>query len=96
VRQSFASHVMYAVPVFGSMDGTSVWALFKILVVMPVSGLYAWFLTRIMGKYRIPDEVVAQQASPYGHDGKTTADAAGPLRAPEAAYGVRLDQTPGR
>jgi intracellular septation protein A len=45
------------------LDGTSVWILFKIAFIMPLSGLYAWFLTRLMQKYRIePSEPAAATA----------------------------------
>lgn len=35
------------------LDGTSVWILFKVALIMPLSALYAWFLTRLMHKHRI-------------------------------------------
>ncbi len=38
------------------MDGVNVWILFKIGFIMPLSGIYAWYLTRIMSKHRIPTE----------------------------------------
>jgi intracellular septation protein len=37
------------------MDGVNVWILFKIAIIMPMSGIYAWWLTRMMQKYRIPE-----------------------------------------
>ncbi len=37
------------------MSGVNVWILFKVAIVLPVSGLYAWVLTRLMQKYRLPD-----------------------------------------
>jgi intracellular septation protein len=36
------------------MNGVNVWILFKIAIVLPITGLYAWGLTRIMHKYRLP------------------------------------------
>ncbi|MBX9925874.1 MAG: septation protein IspZ [Hyphomicrobiaceae bacterium] len=54
VRQVFMSNEMYYVPVFGAMKGDSVWILFKLVFIMPVSGLYAWFLTKLMAKYEVP------------------------------------------
>lgn len=36
------------------MDGVNVWILFKIALVMPASGIYAWLLTRIMQRHAIP------------------------------------------
>ncbi len=53
VRISFDDHSIYSL--FGhEMDGVNVWILFKVAFIMPVSGLYAWWLTRLMQKYRIP------------------------------------------
>lgn len=37
------------------VDGVSIWILFKILVIMPLTGIYAWYLTRLMQKHRLPD-----------------------------------------
>jgi intracellular septation protein len=52
VRQIFVDTRTY--DLFGrAMDGTSIWILFKVAFIMPLSGLYAWILTRIMHKYRI-------------------------------------------
>ena len=36
------------------MNGVNIWILFKIAIVLPITGLYAWVLTRIMHKYRLP------------------------------------------
>ena len=55
VRLTFVDDHIYNV--FGyQMDGVNVWILFKIALIMPLSGAYAWFLTRLMQKHRIPDE----------------------------------------
>ena len=37
------------------LDGVSIWILFKVALIMPLSGLYAWYLTRLMQKYRIEE-----------------------------------------
>jgi intracellular septation protein len=56
VRLTFDDHSLYHL--FGyEMDGVNVWILFKVAFIMPVSGLYAWWLTRLMQKYRIPAAV---------------------------------------
>ncbi len=56
VRLTFDDHSLYSL--FGyEMDGVNVWILFKVAFIMPVSGLYAWWLTRLMQKYRIPAEL---------------------------------------
>lgn len=54
VRLSFHDTAVYNI--FGyELDGVNIWILFKVAFIMPLSGLYAWFLTRLMHKYRIPD-----------------------------------------
>lgn len=54
VRQTYAAAQMYNV--FGhQMNGVNIWIAFKVAFIMPLSGLYAWFLTRVMQKYRIDD-----------------------------------------
>lgn len=37
-----------------TMDGVNVWILFKIAIIMPASGLYAFLLTRLMTKHALP------------------------------------------
>lgn len=41
------------------MDGVNVWILFKIALIMPLSGIYAWMLTRAMQKHRISEAEAA-------------------------------------
>ncbi|MFN0219835.1 MAG: inner membrane-spanning protein YciB [Hyphomicrobium sp.] len=54
VRQTFKEDHLYQL--FGhQMDGVNVWILFKIAIILPLSGIYAWILTRMMHKYRLPD-----------------------------------------
>ena len=38
------------------MNGVSIWIAFKIVLVLPLSAFYAWYLTRIMQRYRITEE----------------------------------------
>jgi intracellular septation protein len=54
VRLTYEKDQMYSLLGF-TMDGVNVWILFKIAIIMPMSGIYAWWLTRMMQKYRIPD-----------------------------------------
>lgn len=54
VRQSFKDTQMYDLLGY-KMNGVNVWILFKVAFIMPLSGLYAWFLTRVMQKHRIAD-----------------------------------------
>ncbi len=60
VRQTFHEHRMYEI-LGHEMNGVNVWILFKVAVVLPVSGIYAWILTRLMQKYRLPDPVHAHE-----------------------------------
>jgi len=46
------------------MNGVNVWILFKIGFIMPLSGLYAWYLTRIMAKHRISEEEALPAQAP--------------------------------
>ena len=63
VRQYFEKDGMYP-PLDSSLhemlgfqiDGVNVWILFKIAFIMPLSGLYAWYLTRLMSKHRLPED----------------------------------------
>lgn len=79
VRQVFVPEQFYPVPLTGmEIDGVNIWILFKIAFIMPVSGLYAWYLTHVMQKHRI--DPPAQTASaeqtnrpPLANDGKATA-----------------------
>lgn len=54
VRLAFPTDETFSV-LGHDIDGVSIWILFKILVIMPLSGLYAWYLTRLMQKHRMPD-----------------------------------------
>lgn len=52
VRLGFPKDEMHNILGF-TMDGVNVWVLFKVAFIMPLSGLYAWWLTRLMHRYRI-------------------------------------------
>ncbi len=54
VRQSFKDDHMYQLLGY-KLDGVNVWILFKIAIILPLSLIYAWALTRILQKYRLPD-----------------------------------------
>jgi intracellular septation protein len=54
VRLTYEKDQIYSLLGF-TMDGVNVWILFKIAIIMPMSGIYAWWLTRMMQKYRIPE-----------------------------------------
>jgi intracellular septation protein len=51
--------------------GVDIWILFKIVVVMPVTGLYFWWQVRLMQRYRLPDP--GQFAQATGTQGKDRA-----------------------
>jgi len=57
VRLGFHDHSIYNVLGF-EMDGVGVWIAFKVAIIMPLSGVYAWYLTRLMQRYRLPDDHV--------------------------------------
>lgn len=60
VRLGFA-HADYT---FGTykLDGVNIWILFKLFIIMPLSGLFAWWQTMIMHKYRLPEQRPDQPA----------------------------------
>jgi hypothetical protein len=54
------------------MDGISIWIAFKVAVIMPLSAFYAWYLTRIMQRYRVPaDKWQAALEGPAQHAART-------------------------
>jgi intracellular septation protein A len=53
VRQVFVAESFYPVPLLGEMSGINIWILFKIAFIMPITGVYAWYLARVMQAYRI-------------------------------------------
>ncbi len=56
VRLTFKDDVMYSLLGYQT-DGVGVWILFKVAIVMPLSGIYAWLLTRWMSRHHIDDDV---------------------------------------
>ena len=36
-------------------NGIGIWIAFKVALIMPLSAAYAWYLTRLMQRYRIPE-----------------------------------------
>lgn len=56
VRRTFHDEQLYYI-LGHEMNGVNVWILFKIAIVLPISGLYAWILSRRMQKHRLPDPV---------------------------------------
>jgi intracellular septation protein len=69
VRQTFVPDQFYSIPYTDySIDGVNIWILFKVAFIMPISGLYAWYLTTLMQKHRIEPQAEApmKQASRHG------------------------------
>lgn len=56
VRLNFKGTEMYDI-LGHHMTGINVWVMFKIAIVLPITLLYAWVLTRLMQKHRLPDQI---------------------------------------
>lgn len=52
VRLTFVDTETYRV-LGNELTGVNIWILFKVAVIMPISGLYAWVLARWMGRHHI-------------------------------------------
>jgi intracellular septation protein len=75
VRRVFHDDAIYSLLGF-DIDGLNIWILFKVGFIMPLSGIYAWWLTRLMQKYRadqpadadqtLSEEPAASQYAPAG------------------------------
>jgi intracellular septation protein len=66
VSQTFHDKTMYNVLGY-QMNGTNVWIAFKVAVIMPLSGLYAWFLTRLMQKHRVDPPAGSEGHGSHAH-----------------------------
>jgi intracellular septation protein A len=62
VRQTFVDTQIYDVLGY-KMDGVNVWIAFKLVIIMPLSGVFAWYLTRILQHHRMPDDHVVAGSS---------------------------------
>ncbi|MFM1813937.1 MAG: hypothetical protein RLZ98_632 [Pseudomonadota bacterium] len=64
VRQYFVPEQMYALPAFDlELSGVNIWILFKIAFIMPLSGLYAWYLTVLMQRHKVVQPSDAKMAA---------------------------------
>jgi len=90
VRLTFRDTQVYTLLGY-EMNGINIWILFKIALIMPLSGFYAWFLTRLMQKYRIVDNQSAPEAkrSPELRQGATEFSSLAPERARPGALAPR-------
>ena len=72
VRITFHQGVNYNI-LGMTMDGVNVWIMFKIAIIMPATGIYAWAMTRLLQRYRLPEperkDIVATAVSgvPVAH-----------------------------
>lgn len=79
VRVAFHQGVNYNI-LGMTMEGVNVWIMFKIAIIMPATGIYAWAMTRILQRHRLPEperkDVVATAVSsvPLAHN-KSAPDA---------------------
>jgi intracellular septation protein len=76
VRVAFHQGVNYNI-LGMTMEGVNVWIMFKIAIIMPATGIYAWAMTRILQRHRLPD--------PERKDVVTTAVSSVPLAHNKAA-----------
>lgn len=44
-------------------DGLNIWVMFKVVIVMPLTGVYAFLMTRMLQRYAVPD---GETATPRG------------------------------
>jgi intracellular septation protein len=56
VRQGFSDWDTVLATDWGNikLDSVNIWIMFKIIIIMPLTGLFAWWQTRAMQKYRLP------------------------------------------
>lgn len=84
VRQSFKDSQIYDVLGY-EMNGVNIWILFKLFLIMPLSGAFAWYLTRLLQRHRIPDDqVLAAKAAGVSPD-EFVVKARAATRTPKAA-----------
>jgi intracellular septation protein len=78
VRQYFVAEQMYTIPAFNwELSGVNIWILFKIAFIMPLSGIYAWYLTVLMQKYK-----VVEPQGAYGEGSRGSPPAQGQAHVP--------------
>jgi len=61
VRLSFHDTQIYNVLGY-EMSGLNIWIAFKVCLIMPLSGLFAWLLTKWMARHRIDPPVAGAEA----------------------------------
>jgi intracellular septation protein len=78
------------------MDGVGIWIAFKVALIMPLSGLYAYYLTRLMQRHRIPEpaepvEVSAATTGQRPRLGATNGSGRAPVSAGERSGPAESD-----
>ena len=48
-----------------SFDGVQIWILFKLFVIMPIAGLFGWWQTKKLMKYRLPEPALVTIADTH-------------------------------
>jgi intracellular septation protein len=71
-------------------DGVGIWIAFKVALIMPLSGFYAWYLTRVMQRYRIAEEKLSPE--PAVSAATSAAFAADGAAEPGCASAAEADQ----
>jgi intracellular septation protein len=77
VRINFHQGVNYNI-LGMTMDGVNVWIMFKIAIIMPATGIYAWAMTRLLQRHRLPEPernditATAVAGMPAAHKNATT------------------------
>jgi intracellular septation protein len=76
------------------MDGIGIWIAFKVALIMPLSGLYAYYLTRLMQRYRIPEPAERLAIAPPIASTRPSAPGAArpPAGATERAAGAKVSE----
>jgi intracellular septation protein len=88
VRLTFKDDAFYNV-LGHEMDGVNIWIAFKILIIMPLSGIYAWLLTKTLAKHHMPAPVpIAAQSAPAAATATRSASAP-PPQASDNHQGLR-------
>ena len=54
------AHIVALNRVFTGID---IWILFKIFIIMPVTGVFFWWQVRLLQKYRLPEPVAARDSA---------------------------------
>jgi intracellular septation protein len=64
------------------LDGVQIWILFKVFFIMPAAGLFGWWQTKLLMRYRLPEP---QPVLVPVHDNKMHGPSPGPIHMPGKA-----------